>query len=428
MAALKLYLRRTTDNAASAPSSEQSTSQPNGSVSSPTFACHDLDVALGAVQTAVTLTHTHPNESGVHRDGMMRMFASDALSAVTIAAGTWRVGLSGTQSNAAADTYHNIVVYVWRPGTSSVVGAISDAHGGTGFGAEISDGRQIISFSGSSVTAQSGDRIIFEWWHHWQHTMASGYTSNIKYDDGTELDDIAAAEGSWIECPQDNLFSAAAYSLDCQPASYAVTGTAATIVSTRVLSADPGSYAITGASTTLSKGYFVSADPGTYAVTGSDATLVSTRVLSADPAVYTVTGQAATLARGLFLSADPGSYAVTGSDATLVSTRVISTDPGVYAVTGSDATLARGLFLTADPGSYAVSGVAAELVHTVVGAYTLDCQPGSYVLTGTAASLVADRALSADPGVYTLTGVAVEFVYSASAVTNRLRTLMGVGE
>ncbi len=134
------------------------------------------------------------------------MFASDALGAVTIAAGTWRVGLSGTESNAAADVFHNVVVYVWRPGTGTKVGTIFDTHSGTGFGAEIADGRQIISFSGSAVTVQAGDRIVFEWWHHWLHTMASAYTSNIKYDDGTELDDIAVAEGSWVEVPQDDIF------------------------------------------------------------------------------------------------------------------------------------------------------------------------------------------------------------------------------
>jgi hypothetical protein len=205
--ALKLYLRRTTNNAP-AIVTEQSAALPVGTVSSPAFVIHDLSVNLGAVQAALTVTHTHPADT-THRDGCIRAFASANLAALTIAAGTWRVGLSGTESNAAADTYWNIAVYVWRPSTGTKVGTIYDAHDGTAFSSEISDGRQIISFSGAALAVQAGDILMFEVWHHWQHTMATAYTSNLKYDDGTELDDVAAAEGSWIECPQDDIFGAA---------------------------------------------------------------------------------------------------------------------------------------------------------------------------------------------------------------------------
>jgi hypothetical protein len=96
-----------------------------------------------------------------------------------------------------------------------------------------------------------------------------------------------------------------AYSLDCQPGTFTVTGTAATVVAGRVTSADPGSYTLTGFDTTLSRGRFLSADPGSFTLTGVNASTVFGRSIEASPGSFVVTGVLATLdysaAPGVFI-------------------------------------------------------------------------------------------------------------------------------
>lgn len=202
----------------------------------------------------------------------------------------------------------------------------------------------------------------------------------------------------WLEIPEAAL---AAYSLDCQPGSYSVTGTAATLAASELFQADPGTYAVTGAAAILAHGRTLVVDPGTYAVTGTDATLLAARAALADPA----------------------SYAVTGTDATLAAGKVFSADPGGYTVTGTDASLAAGYVLSADPGDVTVAGVDAAFVHDTVGAYTLDVDPGTFAVTGSDATVVAARLFAADPGSFTVTGfdatfnVAVPGVYVIDANT-----------
>lgn len=185
--------------------------------------------------------------------------------------------------------------------------------------------------------------------------------------------------------------SPTAYSLDCQPGSYTVTGTAASPVAARALSASPGSYAVTGSSARPVAARLINASPGTYAITGTAALPVADRLLSASPGSYTLTGVAvgftAATAGSFVLAAEPGSYAVTGVAASPVATRVFNASPGAYSITGS----ATG----------------------VVAGRAINASPGSYVLTGSAALPVASRLLSATPGSYTLSGAAVTFTLTS---------------
>jgi hypothetical protein len=86
--------------------------------------------------------------------------------------------------------------------------------------------------------------------------------------------------------------------------------------------------------------YTLSADPASFAVTGSAATIVSTRVLSASPASYAVTGADAAVGRTPELNAQPASYTISGVAATFVTTRSLTASPASYAITGAPATLA----------------------------------------------------------------------------------------
>ena len=134
---------------------------------------------------------------------------------------------------------------------------------------------------------------------------------------------------------------AAAHTLNADPGTYTLTGSAATLAPARRLTADPGTYTATGSAAALSRTRALMAEPGTYALTGASAALLAARLLSADPATYALTGSAASLARGAKVAADPGAYALTGGDATLEAARLLSADPGSYAVSGAAATLTK---------------------------------------------------------------------------------------
>lgn len=223
--------------------------------------------------------------------------------------------------------------------------------------------------------------------------------------------------------------SVAAYTLDAQPGSFAVSGAAMSPLAARTLNASPGSYAITGVAAGLSIGYSLNAQPGSYAITGSPASPLADRVISASPGSYAVAGADAGFARTLIFAVDPGSYAVTGADAGVVAGRAIAADPGSYAITGAVADLlyvpVGAYVLSADPGSFSVDGAPAGALAD----RQVDAQPGSFAVAGADAGVLADRMLVAAPGVYTVDGVAAFFDYSAAppAATARSRTLTGMG-
>lgn len=128
----------------------------------------------------------------------------------------------------------------------------------------------------------------------------------------------------------------------------------------------------------------LTADAGSFAVTGSAATLTKTWLLSADAGSFLITGTAASLERGRLLTADAGSYAFTGVNVTLNKGVSLVADAGSYACTGTDADLLKTWILTADTGSFAFTGtdVDFELVKTLVAA------SGSYDFTGTEAFFI----------------------------------------
>jgi len=168
------------------------------------------------------------------------------------------------------------------------------------------------------------------------------------------------------------------YTLAADPGSYTVTGTAATLSTTRLLVADAGSVAVTGTDAALVVGRVVVADAGSVAIFGTDAGLLATRLLVADAGAVNIVGTAATLAVGRTLVADAGSVVVTGTAADLI--------------------FAQGATLTADAGSYAITGTAADFVRGFVVA----ANAGSIVVTGTAATFLRGYAFAAEAGTVTI--------------------------
>jgi hypothetical protein len=150
--------------------------------------------------------------------------------------------------------------------------------------------------------------------------------------------------------------------------------------------------------------FTLTADSGTYAVSGTANSLLLDALFGADSGSYTYTGTAADLNFGYVLSADSGSYTYTGTAANLVFEApgdfTLAADSGAYTYTGTDASLTAAFTVSADSGSYTYTGAAADLVH----GYTLTADSGVYTYSGTNAAFSLTTTLTAESGAYTYSG------------------------
>lgn len=107
--------------------------------------------------------------------------------------------------------------------------------------------------------------------------------------------------------------------------------------------------------------YTIASDAGSFSLTGTAATLLFHRRLTADAGAFAWTGTVATLFRRFPLAADSGSFLWTGTIATLLYHRRLTCETGSYAWSGSPASLLRNFRLTASSGSYIWTGSDATL-------------------------------------------------------------------
>lgn len=215
--------------------------------------------------------------------------------------------------------------------------------------------------------------------------------------------------------------SAGAYTLDADPGSLTISGQAAGIEASRLLTADAGSLTLTGQDVALDHGFTLAAEPGALTLSGQDAALTIARTLTAESGGFNVSGIAAALVADRTLTADPGAFVITGQDAALeVDTDAeLVADPGSFTIAGQDAALAVARLLTADSGSLTLTGQDVELAY----GRTLAADPGVLTLDGQDVAFALARTLSADAGSFTLTGTAAALTYSAidtaSPIVNR---------
>jgi len=203
--------------------------------------------------------------------------------------------------------------------------------------------------------------------------------------------------------------------LNAAAGSYALTGSAGTVVAGRVLSADAETYTLAGVGPTVIAQRLLSLDPETYTLAGSDAALLYGAVMNAGLGEYVLGGVDATLVvgtAGFTMEADPGDYVLSGADPALLVDRLLLGDPGIYLLDAADATLVALRVLSADPSEYVLSGVEAAALATRL----LNAESETYLLTGANATTMATRLLSLDPGAYVLQGKAAVLVATGGAL------------
>jgi hypothetical protein len=265
------------------------------------------------------------------------------------------------------------------------------------------------------------------------------HTAATVFDFGSAT--TAAAHGHiWFSLAILPAAGGGAFTLDAQPGSFALTGTAATPLAGRNVNAQPASYQASGVAAGVPAGRVVNAQPGSYAMSGADAGTLAARLVNAATGSYALTGTAAGTVAGRALSADPGVYTVTGFDAELVYTPLggafeLNAEPGVYTLTGAIAGTLAARILVGDPGSYTLTGTlagvtATRLIGALPASYTvtgfqaqvgrvfdLNAEPGGYSITGSQATFSRTLLIVATAGAYTVTGADADLVRTAQEPT-----------
>lgn len=124
---------------------------------------------------------------------------------------------------------------------------------------------------------------------------------------------------------------------------------------TYTMAADGASFSLTGTAAGLRASRLLTAASGSFALAGTAAGLKAGRKLAADSAAFTLTGQDVTLtyAPGVTYSmtADSGAFTLSGQSVALLAHRVMAADSGSYVLTGDDVNFSIGTLQTQPTGS-----------------------------------------------------------------------------
>lgn len=174
-----------------------------------------MDDVIGVLEASISGSATANTVETVE---FFTSFSSPDL-VTDITAQTWEIGVQVGEQNAAANSRMIPIVYVFRE-PSTVVGFIIDSHTEIGTEWNSSPEGRIATFSGAAVTVIAGDYLVLEFWRHtFGQAMSMGYSQALEFDGTTDIVDgiTQASAASYLETPQDNLFTAPAASHDYIP-------------------------------------------------------------------------------------------------------------------------------------------------------------------------------------------------------------------
>ena len=194
----RLFLRNLTSDPTPT-AGEKSTALPVGTFSgnSGTAETRSLSEAKGAAQTSITLASLSQT---AHQDNYLARFSSIPLAAQAIPAQTWTLAVATSEGNAQANSFTIGSIYVWRPSTNAVVGFLYDSDTAVGVEWLATEDGQVLSLTGSAVTAADGDILVLEFWRHATQGMAAVYTQTIFFEGTTDVTDATTADAaSYLE-------------------------------------------------------------------------------------------------------------------------------------------------------------------------------------------------------------------------------------
>lgn len=189
--------------AADAPTAgEKSTALPNGTANGTSPTSRLMSPVKTATQTSAAVTTLAQT---ARQSGTVLRFVSNRLAAQTINANTWTFFSAADESNAAANAFSALSIYVWNPAGSSVRGFIYDNVAELGTEFSTSQSAQSLTVSGSAVTAVEGDFLVCEWWYTAAQGMGTAYTVDFFYGgtDETTTGTGNTSTATYLETPQD---------------------------------------------------------------------------------------------------------------------------------------------------------------------------------------------------------------------------------
>lgn len=217
MAFTRYYFRGVAPAAGVGPSGEQASNLTVWNVGS-TWANGTLELTKGSTNSGTTQATDASNSSQAYLMTGDLLTANPYGACVSPAIGAtlatlfqsatiWNVGLAGNETNAAANFFYQLCIYLWTSG-GTLRGRIYDPPASTsgGLGVELSTtsaaGQVITDIAGAGVAgAASTDRLCVELWIVTAgQSMATAYSVTFKYEGSADVVDGAALNyGSWIE-------------------------------------------------------------------------------------------------------------------------------------------------------------------------------------------------------------------------------------
>lgn len=201
--ATRLFARNVTAASAVSPTAgTKSVALPTGTANTLTFANNTLSTVKGTAQTASAITSLA--QTAAQSGNWVPRFVSLPLDAQTISANTWTIFWGDQESNAAANAFLALSIYVWRPSTNTRVGFVYDSAANIGAEFSTTAEAQSATISGSAVTADRGDVLIVEFWYTATQSMGTAYTITFSYDGTNETTTGTgnASVATYIETPQ----------------------------------------------------------------------------------------------------------------------------------------------------------------------------------------------------------------------------------
>lgn len=180
--ATRLYLRSNSPSV-SPTSGDKSAALPVGTFNNLSGGVNEGTLEASAGVGSFTSTVGNSLAQTTHQDAYLARWSSATLAAQTISAANWVFAAGFTEGNANANAFLALSVYVWRPGTSAVVGYLYDSDAALGVEWATASTGQVITIAGGSVTTQAGDLLVIEaWCHAATQAMATAYSLAMGYD------------------------------------------------------------------------------------------------------------------------------------------------------------------------------------------------------------------------------------------------------
>jgi hypothetical protein len=195
------------------------------------------------------------------------------------------------------------------------------------------------------------------------------------------------------------------FTITADAASFALTGSIASLERGRRTIANAATYAVTGTAAALEYNKRLIAAPTSYTTSFADAFFNRGRKIIADTSAFVLAGSAATLLFNRRIIADSSSFSVSATAAALKLGKRFVTDGTSYSLSGSVADFRRGYRIIAETVSFSLSGTVAGLVYSG-GAKKVIAETAVFTVAGTVASLEFNRRLVADAAAFSLSGTA----------------------